>query len=178
MRKQSLALSKVYTRIEPCPVVLLTTAHAGKQDVMAMSWHTMLDFEPPLIGCVVSNRNHSYRLLRASGECVLNIPDAGLAQQVVGCGNTSGARTDKFRRYALTRSSAREVGAPLIDECFASLECRVVDTRMVPSYCLFVVEVVKAWLDPGARAPRTLHHRGRGTFMIAGESIRLPSRKK
>ena len=83
MPKRSLALSKVYALIEPGPVVLLTTAREGEANVMAMSWHTMLEFEPPLIGCVVSDRNHSFELLTASKECVINIPTAEIATQVV-----------------------------------------------------------------------------------------------
>ncbi len=171
-------LAKVYGLLEPGPVVLVTTAHGKNRDIMAMSWHTMLEFEPPLIGCVISNRNHSFKLLKASRECVINIPAVDLAEQVVGCGNTSGTRVDKFARFDLTPGAASRVAAPLITECFANLECRVVDTRMVPKYCFFVLEVVQAWINPAVKAPRTLHHRGRGRFMVAGEEIRLKSKMK
>ena len=61
---------------------------------MPMSWHTMMAFEPPLVGCVVSDRNHSHQMLRASKQCVINIPEAKLARAVVGCGNVSGRRAD------------------------------------------------------------------------------------
>jgi flavin reductase (DIM6/NTAB) family NADH-FMN oxidoreductase RutF len=178
MRKKSLPLSKVYTLIEPGPVVLLTTAHAGQSNVMTMSWQTMLEFEPPLIGCVVSNRNHSYDLLQASGACVINLPAVELASQVVGCGNSSGRRTDKFKRFGLTPVPASLVEAPLIEECFASLECRVVDTTMVNTYGLFVLQVFKAWATSGWKDARTIHHLGHGNFMVAGERIRLPLRMK
>jgi len=178
MAKRSFPLPKVYTLLEPGPVVLLTTASAGRANVMAMSWHSMLEFEPPLVGCVVSNRNHSFGLLKSSRECVINIPTVDIAKQVVSCGNSTGLRTDKFRKFGLTPSPAEQVGAPLIDECFASLECRVVDTRMVAKYCFFVLEVLKAWVDPKVKHPRTLHHRGYGTFMVAGESIKLRSKMK
>jgi flavin reductase (DIM6/NTAB) family NADH-FMN oxidoreductase RutF len=178
MAKKSFPLSKVYGLLEPGPVVLLTTARAGKANVMPMSWYSMLEFEPPLVGCVVSNRNHSYDLLRASKQCVINVPAADIAEQVVRCGNSTGARTDKFGKFGLTPRPAKRVTAPLIDECYASLECRVVDTRMVAKYCFFVLEVVKAWVDPKVRDPRTLHHRGYGRFMVAGETIRLRSKKK
>ena len=50
MTKRTFPLSKVYQLIETGPVVMLTTAYQGKLNVMTMSWHTMLDFEPPLIG--------------------------------------------------------------------------------------------------------------------------------
>ncbi len=177
MARKSLPLSKVYGLLEPGPVVLVTTARGGRQDIMAMSWHTMMEFEPPLVGCVISNRNFSFGLLKATRECVINIPTVDLAEQVVGCGNTSGDSTDKFDRFGLTARPASLVGAPLIAECFANLECRVVDSRMVPKYCFFVLEVVKAWVDTTVKAPRTIHHLGRGEFMVAGERIKLKSKK-
>jgi flavin reductase (DIM6/NTAB) family NADH-FMN oxidoreductase RutF len=143
-----------------------------------MSWHTMLEFEPPLVGCVISNRNHSFGLLKATRECVINLPAVELAEVVVGCGNTSGISVDKFDRFGLTSVPASCVGAPLIAECFANLECRVVDTRMVPKYCFFVLEVVKAWVDRSVKAPRTIHHLGMGRFMVAGETIKFKSRMR
>ena len=49
---------------------------------------------------------------------------------------------------------------------------------MVQKYCLFIIQVIKAWIDPEQKSPRTLHHRGMGMFMVAGKTITLPSRKK
>ena len=97
MTKKSFPLSRVYRLLEPGPVVLLTTAEKGRANVMTMSWHTMMEFEPPLVGCVISDRNHSFGVLKATRECVINIPTVELAAQVVGCGNTSGRKLDKFK---------------------------------------------------------------------------------
>lgn len=178
MTKRALPLSAVYRVLEPGPVVLVSTAHRGRTNIMAMSWHTMMEFEPPLVGCVISGRHFSFELLRASRQCVLNVPTVELARQVVGCGNTSGRRVDKFARFALTAVPAAVVGAPLIDECYANLECRIADARLVDKYNFFVLEVLKAWRDPRRKSPRTLHHRGRGDFMVAGRRMHLPSRMK
>jgi flavin reductase (DIM6/NTAB) family NADH-FMN oxidoreductase RutF len=97
-----LPLARVYRLLEPGPVVLLTTAHKGRANAMAMSWHTMMEFEPPLVGC----------------------------------GNTSGRNTDKFARFGLTP------------------------------------------LPASRKRPRTIHHMGRGVFMVAGRTLRVPSRMK
>jgi flavin reductase (DIM6/NTAB) family NADH-FMN oxidoreductase RutF len=145
---------------------------------MTMSWHTMMEFEPPLVGCVISNRNHTFGILKATRECVINIPTVELAAQAVGCGNTSGRRVDKFTTFRLTPAPASRVAAPLIGECYANLECRVVDARMVAKYNFFILEVLKAWIDPARKHPRTIHHLGRGAFMVAGRTIKLPSRMK
>ncbi len=145
---------------------------------MAMSWHTMMEFEPPLVGCVISNRNHTFAKLSRTKECVIAIPTIEIAAGVVVCGNMSGAKTNKFKKAGLTPVPASRVGAPLIAECSANLECRVVDTSLVRKYCFFVLEVVQAWIDPAMKNPRTLHHRGRGNFMVAGKTTRLSSKAK
>jgi flavin reductase (DIM6/NTAB) family NADH-FMN oxidoreductase RutF len=178
MAKRAYPLAKVYGLLEPGPVLLLTTAQKDKSNVMTLSWHTMMEFEPPLVGCVVSGRDFSFEALRATRQCVLNIPTRELAAQVVGCGNTSGRRVDKFKRFGLTQVPASLVKAPLIDECYANLECRVADTRWVNRYNFFVLEVLKGWRDPACKDPRTLHHRGWGTFMVAGETLKLRSKMK
>jgi flavin reductase (DIM6/NTAB) family NADH-FMN oxidoreductase RutF len=176
--KRSYPLSQVYRLIESGPVVLVTTAAAGRADIMAMSWHTMLEFTPPLVGCVVSDRNFTFSRLKATRECVINIPTVELAAKVVGCGNTSGHRIDKFETFGLTPAQGARVKAPLIAECYANLECRVVDTRMVAKYGFFVLRVVKAWIAPSRKPPKTIHHRGQGEFMVAGRTMTLPSGAK
>ena len=178
MKKRNLPLSKVYRLIEPGPVVLVTTCDKGRPNVMTLAWHTMLDFEPPLLGIVLSENNYSFKALLKTRACVLNIPTRELKKAVAGCGNTSGRATDKFAAFGLTPRPAARVPAPLIDECFGSLECKVVDTRMVRRYNFFVLEVVKAWADPACKDPKTLHHRGYADFMVAGPTIQIPSKMK
>jgi len=136
----------------------------------------MVEFEPPLVACVVSGANHSFAALRSTGECVIAIPARKLARQVVQVGNSSGRRIDKFAAFALTPVPAERVRAPLIAECFANLECKIADRRMVNRYNLFVLEVMKAWIDPAQKKPKTIHHHGYGTFVVDGRTIKLMSK--
>ncbi len=176
---RTLPLSQVYRLLEPGPVVLVATAHKkGRPNVMAMSWHTMLEFDPPIVGCVVSNRNFTFDILKATRECTINIPTVELAAKVVRCGNTTGRTVDKFDAFGLTLAPSSCLRAPIVAECYANLECKVIDASMVAKYNFFVLEVVKAWIDPARKDARTIHHRGKGTFMVAGRTIKLPSRMK
>jgi flavin reductase (DIM6/NTAB) family NADH-FMN oxidoreductase RutF len=183
--KTALALGEVYRFLEPGPVVLLTTARNGRANVMPLSWHTMMEFEPPLIGCVVSDRDYSFAALRATKECAINIPTTALLRQTVACGNCSGRTVDKFTAFGLTPVTASQIAAPLVAECPVNLECRVTDTRFVNRHDFFVLEVVKAWIDAGRTAGRgrgrwrrlqTFHHMGMGKFMVAGQTITVPSK--
>jgi flavin reductase (DIM6/NTAB) family NADH-FMN oxidoreductase RutF len=178
MKKKSYPLAKVYGLLETGPVVMITTARKGRPNIMTQSWHTMIEFEPPQIACVIGNGSYSFESLRSTRECVINIPTVELAKQAVGCGNTSGRRLDKFKAFGLTPMEASTVKAPLIGECYANLECKVIDSSMANKYLLFILEVQKAWIDPSVKEPRTIHHRGKGFFMVAGKTIRLPSKMK
>ena len=175
--KREFPLAQVYGLLEPGPVVLLSTARAGRFDVMPMSWHLMMEFVPPLVGCVVSSANYSFEVLRKTGECVINIPTAELARKVVACGNASGESVDKFAEFGLTPTAGVAVKAPLIAECFANLECKVADRKLLTKYNFFVLEVVKAWINPRVKRPQTLHHQGEGMFFVPGRRIKLPSPK-
>jgi flavin reductase (DIM6/NTAB) family NADH-FMN oxidoreductase RutF len=173
---KDLSLSKVYQLLEPGPVVLLTTACNGRANVMTISWHMMVEFEPPLVACVVSRASHSFAALRATKECVIAVPALERAPKVVKVGNCSGRNVDKFERFGLTQVPAERVSPPLMAQCFANLECKVADTRLVNKYDLFVLEVLKAWIDPAQKNPKTIHHHGYGRFTVDGEMIKLKSR--
>jgi len=175
---KNLPLAKVYQLLEPGPVVLLTTARNGRANVMTMSWHMMVEFEPPLVACVVSSADYSFAALRATKECVIAIPAVQLAQKVVDIGNCSGRDVAKFEKTGLTPLPAECVKAPLIAECFANLECRVANSRLVNTYNLFVLEVLKAWTDPRQRNPKTIHHHGYGRFAVDGDMLKLKSRMR
>ncbi len=178
MTKISLPLSRVYQMLEPGPVVMVTTALKGKPNVMTMSWHMMIDFEPPILGCVISNRNYTFNILKTTKECVINIPSVEIAPKVVAVGNSSGSRVDKFKKFQLIQEPASVVSAPLLSECFVNLECKVIDMKMATKYNIFILEVIKAWITPSKKRQRMIHHCGQGTFVVDGKLIKLPSKMK
>jgi flavin reductase (DIM6/NTAB) family NADH-FMN oxidoreductase RutF len=138
---------------------------------MTMGWHTMMSFSPALIGCYIWPENHSFEMIRKSKECVINIPTADLADEVVRIGNTSARDIDKFATFGLRAVPATKVRAPLIAACYANLECRVADARLPKKYSFFILEVVTAHAPATPKYPRTLHCRGGGIFMVSGKSI-------
>jgi flavin reductase (DIM6/NTAB) family NADH-FMN oxidoreductase RutF len=172
---KELPLAKAFQLIEPGPVVLLTTANNGKANVMTMSWHMDVDFTPQF-ACVVSNGNCSFEALYKTRECVIAVPGAGLMKKVVDIGNCSGKDTDKFTTFGLTPLPATNVKAPLVAECLANIECRVIDARLANKYNLFILEGVQAWVEPEWKDRRTFHANGDGTFVIDGRTVNLRKR--
>ncbi|MEE4454218.1 flavin reductase family protein [Novosphingobium resinovorum] len=161
--------------LEPGPVVLLTTRHAGNDNVMTLGWHQVLDFSPSVISCVVSRGCRSFDMLRASGQCVLNVPTSEMLDAVVRVDNCSGEEIDKFAAFGIEREEADDVDAPVLPQCHARLECRLRDDRAVERYNLFILEVTRIRARRSPKQPEFLHYAGDGVFMLSGKRV---SRRK
>ena len=169
--KLDFPVSKVRRYLEPGPIVLVSSHWQGKHNVMTLGWHTVLEFSPSLVGCMISGGNHSFEMIRKSRECVINLPTTTLTDTVVRIGNTTGANIDKFSEFGLTAEQAHSVEAPLIAECHASFECRLFDDALVDKYNFFIFEVVKAHAAARPKHPETLHYTGDGVFIVSGKAI-------
>jgi len=169
--KSNYPLIDVRRHLETGPIVLVSSAWKGETNIMTMGWHMMMQFSPALFGCYIWAGNYSYDLIRASQECVINIPTVDLASKVAAVGNSTGDKIDKFSEFGLTPVKSDMVSAPLIKECYANFECQLSDSNLVGEYGLFIWEVVRAHVAISVSNPKTLHYRGQGEFMVAGDTI-------
>ncbi|MDE1150943.1 MAG: flavin reductase family protein [Micavibrio sp.] len=177
--KKDFPVDKVRRFLEPGPIVLVSSAYKDETNIMAMGWHMVMEFEPSRLGCFITAANHSYELIRKSREMVINIPTVDMINTVIDIGNCHGGKgEDKFGKFGLTPVDADNVSAPLIKECYASFECRVVDTGLLRKYSMFVLEVVKAHVATSPKYPATMHYRGDGVFMLSGKNVSYKSRFK
>ena len=161
-------ISKAFTLMESGPVVFVTTNDGEKNNIMTISWTMVVDFTP-LFAMTTGAWNYSYAALRKSRECVISIPTVDLIDKVVGVGTCSGADTDKFKKFGLTPVKGRHVRSPLIKECLANIECRVID--IVKKHNVVVLEGVAAYFDSSRKEKRTIHAIGDGTFVVDGRKL-------
>ncbi|MCL6634630.1 MAG: flavin reductase family protein [Peptococcaceae bacterium] len=128
----------------PVPTVLVTSCLAGGEpNIITIAWTGIMNSEPPVVYIGVRPvGRHSHRLIRESGEFVINIPSAGQARAVDYCGTVSGRDVNKFRETGLTPLPASRVAAPLIAECPVNVECRVRQTISLGSHDVFIADVL------------------------------------
>ena len=131
-----------------------------------------MDFAP-LFAITTGPWNYSYAALRKTKECVISIPTVDMLDKVIGIGTCSGTDTDKFDKFMLTPVKGKNVKAPLIKECLANIECKVVD--IIKKHNIFVLEGVAVYYDNARKVKKTVHAVGDGTFIVDGRKI---SRKK
>jgi flavin reductase (DIM6/NTAB) family NADH-FMN oxidoreductase RutF len=153
-------LDRAFELLEPGPTILVTTKYNGHTNVMTMSWHTLIDFTPQ-IGLIISNGNYTFEMLKRSRECVVAIPSVKLIHKAIAIGNCSGSDIDKFKKFKLTRLTAKKVSAPLIKEAIYNIECKLVDSSMANKYCLFILDGVYAWKGGSGQI---FHAHGNGKF--------------
>jgi len=161
-------ISKAFTLMESGPVVLVTTHDGGKNNIMTISWAMVVDFTP-LFAITTGPWNYSYAALRKSRECVIAIPTVDLIDQVVGVGTCSGANTNKFEKFGLTPMKGKHVRSPLIKECLANIESKVID--IVKKHNIVILEGVAAYFDSSRKEKRTIHAIGDGTFVVDGRKL-------
>jgi flavin reductase (DIM6/NTAB) family NADH-FMN oxidoreductase RutF len=169
--KKDFPVSNVRRFLEPGPIVLVSSAWKDGINIMTMGWHMIMEFQPSLIGCYIWEANHSFDMIRKAKECVINVPTVDLAAKAVSIGNCSGRDVNKFEQFKLTPLPGSCVSAPLIKECYANFECKLIDSSLIKKYSLFVLEVVKAHVAVSPKFPQTIHYRGDGLFMISGPTI-------
>lgn len=176
-------LSKAYRILNHGPVVLISTCHNGKQNIMAAAWNMPLDFDPPRITIVIDKNTYTRELIEASGTFALNVPCVAQIDTVRKVGTSSGHDldgTDKFALYGLETFPAKAIDAPLLEGCVAWLECKVIsEPHNQNAYDLFIAEVLAAYADnrvfsdgrwhfDGQDHLRTLHHVAGGAFFATG----------
>jgi len=162
---ESLPLHKAFTLIEPGPVTLVTTHDGHRDNVMTITWTMVLDFSASF-AITTGPWNYSYAALTKTKECVIALPTVDMLDIAVGIGTCCGREVDKFEKFGLTRAKAGQVRAPLIEQCLANIECRVVD--IVKPHGIVVLQGVAAWLDGDRKERRLLHAIGDGTFVVDG----------
>jgi flavin reductase (DIM6/NTAB) family NADH-FMN oxidoreductase RutF len=165
---RALSLSRAFTLMEPGPVVLVTTHDGRKANIMTISWTMVVDFTPQF-ALTTGEWNFSFAALRKTRECVIAVPTVDMLDRVVGIGTCSGKDTDKFARFRLTAVPGKVVRAPLIEECLANIECKVIG--IVGKHNIVVLEGVVAWFDAARKEKRTVHAVGDGTFIVDGRRI-------
>ncbi len=135
------------TAVVPCPVVLLSVAGPERPNIITLSWVANVCSDPATVVVGVRPQRHSYKLMRDTGDFVLNVPTTELLEATQFSGTKSGRDFDKFAECGLTQTPATKVKSPMIKECPINLECKIVKVDPLGVHDLFTAEVVAVHID-------------------------------
>ena len=140
---------KPSTALLPTPVVLLSVAGHGKEkaNIITLAWVGTVCSAPPMLSVAIRPSRHSHGLVNAAREFVVNIPRADQVAAVDLAGVWSGAEHDKFKELGFTARPAKQVAAPLIEECPINIECVVRYQLALGAHDLYIAEIVAVHYD-------------------------------
>ncbi len=130
--------------LAPVPPVMVTCGSGENANIITIAWTGVINTHPPRVSISVRPTRHSYKLIRESGEFVINLTPASLVREADFCGIYTGAKVRKFEKTGLHPAPAQVVSCPIIEECPLALECRVIDVLPQGTHDLFLAEVVAA----------------------------------
>lgn len=136
---------KPKTLLYPVPVLLVSCGtEDGKTNIMTAGWTGTVCTEPPMAYVSIRPSRVSYKMIRESGEFVLNLNTEKLAAASDQCGVISAAKCpDKWALTGLTRGKASHIQyAPIIMESPLNIECKLKEVIPLGSHDLFLGEVV------------------------------------
>jgi len=173
-----------YRLLHPRHTVLVTcTDKAGKANIITLAWSMPTSANPPMVAMSITPKRYSYRLIKKTGEFVINVPTMRIVKQTLFCGRISGRECDKFEDAPLTAAPAKKVRAPIIKECVAHLECKLVQTIPTGDHTLFIGEVVAAYVNKGifdkifnVEKVKPVFHMGGDSFVTISPKVVTPPR--
>lgn len=172
--------------MHPRNTVLVTCVDkAGKPNIITLAWSMPTSHNPPMVAISVSPERYSHKLIRNLKEFVVNVPTDKLARESLFCGRRSGRYTRKFEEARLTPEKAKMVKPPIIKECIAHLECRVVNEVKTGDHTVFIGKVITAYADEhlfrngryNIKKVKILLHIGNDDFTTTTENLISPKLK-
>jgi flavin reductase (DIM6/NTAB) family NADH-FMN oxidoreductase RutF len=172
-----------YRLLHPRNVVMVSCVDkAGRANIITLAWSMPTSADPPLIAISISPRRYSHRLIEETKEFVVNVPTIEIVRETQFCGRISGRKHDKFREAPLTALPARRVKAPIIKECVAHLECRLVQKVTTGDHTIFIGEVLAAHVNEGVfdakfniSEVKPIYHLGGDDFATLSSQVITPS---
>ena len=152
--------------VYPLPAALISCGDiAGKTNLLTVSWLGTICSDPPMCYISVRPSRFSHEIIRQTGEFVINLTTADMANVTDWCGVKSGRDHDKFKECGLTPASATIVKCPIIFEAPISIECKVKEIKPLGSHDMFIADVVNIIADDRYIDPET------GAFSLAASGI-------
>ena len=130
----------------PMHTFLITSTGDRGTNIITVDWVTVISRKPAILCVSVSPLRYSYKLIKESGEFIVNVPSIELLEKVYKCGVLSGRDCDKFETLGLEKAPSKMLKTEIVKDCIAFLECKVIDSNNYGDHTLFVAEVVASYV--------------------------------
>jgi flavin reductase (DIM6/NTAB) family NADH-FMN oxidoreductase RutF len=117
----------------------------GRPNPMTIGWGQIgIVWSRPAFTVLVRQSRYTYECLQTADSFTVSVPAPGtLKDELLLCGTKSGRNLDKFRAAGLSTLPARFVRTPIVAECLAHYECRILARPVVAMPDITAAELVE-----------------------------------
>ena len=134
--------------LNPTPVVLITSkGNEGRVNIFTVAWISTVCTKPPMLAVGIRPERLSYRYIKESMECVINLPSRDMVKIVDYCGVKSGSKEDKIKHFGLELDDGVSIKTPSLSKAPVALECTVKSITPLGTHDLFLLEVLNVKVD-------------------------------
>jgi flavin reductase (DIM6/NTAB) family NADH-FMN oxidoreductase RutF len=117
----------MYLKLQNEGILLTSIGRNGRYNAMTIGWGLIGRlWRESVFMIAIRPTRYTHKLIEETNEFTINVPDEGMEKIVNYCGNVSGRDCDKFKEMNLTVEKGIKVTSPLISECIAYYECKVI----------------------------------------------------
>lgn len=147
-KKVVVASELAYRLLYPRNTILVScAAKDDKLNIITLAWSMPVSIKPPIIAISIAPKRYSHQIIEETKNFVVNVPTMNIVRETLFCGRRSGKIHDKFKETGLTPLPAKMVQAPIIEECVAHLECRLLRQMIIGDHTLFTGRVLTAYAN-------------------------------
>lgn len=94
MKELNIMEATVFT--SPNPLTLICSQNEdGTTNLAPICFVSYLSFNPPMVGFAAGKQSHTGKRVRETGKVIITVPGESLAQAVMACGASTGAKVNK-----------------------------------------------------------------------------------
>ena len=94
MKELNIMEATVFT--SPNPLTLICSQNEdGTTNLAPICFVSYLSFNPPMVGFAAGKQSHTGKRVRETGKAIITVPGESLAQAVMACGASTGAKVNK-----------------------------------------------------------------------------------
>lgn len=139
-------LPKASGLTSPNPVTLVGTEKPdGGTNLAMVSWWTYLSFNPSMIAYAMAKTSYSGEMVRANGRVILTIPGEKIAEVVVGCGSTTGRKTDKISEFRVEMQKLPNSNIEIPLHSRVAIQCKLKEFVEVGDHYLYICNVEEVY---------------------------------
>lgn len=127
-------LKITYSTLFDTGLLLSSRGSDGRINAMAVGWaHVGKAWKYPVFMVAVRPTTYTYKLIEETNEFTVNVPSNDMRDIVNYFGKVSGQNYDKFKEKNMKTENGIKVKSPIISDCIAHYECKVIlKSKVVP----------------------------------------------